>query len=42
VNQSAAVPISVKWDDIADNDRAVVLTNMRKGWVDMPETIRPC
>ena len=40
--QVAAVPVHAKWNEIPAKDRAIVLDRMRKGWVNMPETTRPC
>jgi hypothetical protein len=38
----AVVSVSMDWEEIDNNNRAKLLTNMRKGWVSMPEVIRPC
>lgn len=36
----AAVSASADWKDIPESQRTILLANMRKGWVRMPETIR--
>jgi hypothetical protein len=36
----AVVSVSVRWEEVDDSNRTKLLTNMRRGWVNMPETIR--
>lgn len=38
----AVVSVSMDWEDIDNNNRTKLLSNMRKGWVSLPEAIRPC
>src|SRR5438552_7019764 len=36
----AVVSVSKDWEEFDDSNRTKLLANMRKGWVNMPETIR--
>ena len=39
--QVARVSVLLDWKDIAESERSILVGNMRKGWVRMPETFRP-